>query len=118
MQGLGVCDVISLNGYEYPNNYYTAFLKNTDGKFWLYFNCFVSIAGIKQNEKTAEFVDIPSVKSALYSLNSEIHLPCAEDLDAPVVEATKIKLTKGERNEVKGWLPATVGDLLFCSYFD
>ncbi len=118
LQGLGLGLVHELSGYEYPNNYYSAKLIDSEGDFTIFYNCFSPIIGFKSVIEDGQFLDKSAITIALGELNSSIAIPGSQILNEKVSMEHQLALSKNEVKELKYWLPASVGEVLFCSYFD
>jgi hypothetical protein len=119
LQGLGVLNVIDTEGYNYPNNYYSATVTDDYDEFSIYLNCFVPVIGIGRiTDEKEEFFYKPEIMSAINDYTDNYIILTPETLLENVNNDTLRELSKIERKEVSWWLPATVGRLLFCGWFD
>ena len=118
LQGLELCSVKNITDYEYPNNYFRAKVKDSEGEFELIQNCFVKILAFKKIDSENIFLNKESIESAIHSLDSEINVLDSSQLSQKIQFEQLNGLSKLELKEVKYWLPASIGEMLFCSFFD
>ena len=118
LQGLGLCTVKRFTRYEYPNNYFSAALSSNGSNYELLQNCFVKCIGFKENLEGNVFIDRPELMTAITSIDEEMKVLDQRTLNQEVAKKQLKDLSKTEQKELQFWLPAKLGELLFCSYFD
>jgi hypothetical protein len=120
LEGMDLGKVLSVKGYEYPNNYYVTEIQDDTGIFNVYLNCFVGVMafGISVENSNIKFIQKPQIESVLKFINKEYYFLPLDVLNSDVQETSLKQLNIYERDEIKFWLPATHGQLLFSSYFD
>ena len=119
LQAYGVLRVIETSDYDYPKNYFSALVEANEGKFYILQNCFVPVLAFATKE-SEEFVfqNMPSFENIAGIQNSEIMLLSPSVLNENIENKHLKQLSTYEQKEVKGWLPNTVGGVLFSWYFD
>ncbi len=119
MQGLGLVNVCTVHGYEYPKNYYRATVTDSDGKFEIYPNCFCSALAFGHISDTEKcFESRPVIEASIKTLCPEVFVVSVQELNREVTSESKANLGSLELKALNYWLPSTVGDVLFSWYFD
>ena len=119
LQGLGLIRVLKVTGYEYPKNYYSALVEDTEGQFYIYMNCFVSVFSFGEiTNDREEYVDKSAISEGLKNLDSEIVVLTKLELLQVITDESKINLQQVELKELNYWLPCSVGRGMFSWFFD
>ncbi len=119
LQNIEVFKIKKLIDYQYPNNYFEAVVHYNYSEISFMQNCFVLVACFcTKKDENITYLDFPELSSAIKLFNSNIEILPKLILETSVNHSNVTQLCGYEENNVKFWLPATIGQLLFSWYFD
>ena len=104
--------------YDYPKNYYEAIIDDGREKFSFLQNCYVPYACFRSMENERIYYDKPELAEIINTLGVNITVLDSTLLSMTIHEQHLSALTAGEREEVKRWLPTTMGSVMFSWFFD
>lgn len=120
LQNIGSLKVLKTSKYEYPKNYFAAFVENTESRFWIVQNCFVPYIAFAEKHTSGQFTFIEklNIKVSMESFNSDLKILPVSELNEAIGQDHLSQLNNDEETAVKRCLPTTVGDVLFSWFFD
>lgn len=119
LQGLGLIKVLEVQGYDYPQNYYSALVEDCKGQFTLYMNCYTGVFCFGHiTRKKQQYLSRTKLESSLKELYPEAVVLTESDLHKTITSEHMLNLNPMERKELNHWLPCTVGKAMFSWYFD
>lgn len=119
LHGLGAIKVLTINGYEPPNNYYSAQVEDSEGSFHIYMNCFTALICFGNiSDDRQDYLSKSELEIAIADLYPKSVVLTKEQLDQAITPDSMVNLPPKERNALGNWLPCTVGRAMFSWFFD
>jgi hypothetical protein len=119
LEALNFFKVLTIFEYKYPDNYFKAEVSDGRNTFLFLQNCYVPYAAFRErHEESSNYIDKSITTEIITLLGSRLTILNTEFLNQEITKYHQEDLNLFEIKELKRWLPCTVGQALFSSYFD